>query len=48
MIDYIIKEPQIEENAPETIEKKEKGYKFPFLCSQIFGLEKNELFKNFL
>ena len=47
MIDYIIKEPQIEENAPETTEKKEKGYKFPFLCSQIFGLENNELFKFF-
>ena len=47
LIDYIIKEPEIDENAPETPENKDKGYKFPFICSQIFGLELEELLKYF-
>ena len=47
LIDYIIKEPEIDENAPETPENKDKGYKFPFVCSQIFGLELEELLKYF-
>ena len=47
LIDYIIKEPEIDEKAPETSENKDKGYKFPFVCSQIFGLELEELLKYF-
>ena len=47
LIDYIIKEPEIDENAPETQENKDKGYKFPFVCYQIFGLELEELLKYF-
>ena len=47
LLDYIIKEPEIDENAEETKENKDKGYKFPFLCSQIFGLQIEELYKFF-
>ena len=47
LINYIIKDPQINENEIETEESKNKGYKYPFLCSQIFGLEIDELFKYF-
>ena len=47
LLDYIIKEPEIDENAEETKENKDKGYKFPFLCSQIFGLQIEELYKYF-
>ena len=38
MLNYIIKEQE---------DEQEKGYKFPFLCSQIFGLEIDELMKYF-
>ena len=38
LIDYIIKEQEDEQN---------KGYKFPFLCSQIFGLEIEKIMKYF-
>ena len=39
LIDYIIKEPEVDE--------QEKGYKFPFLCSQIFGLELDKMIDHF-
>jgi hypothetical protein len=39
LLDYIIKEPEVDE--------QEKGYKFPFLCSQIFGLEIDKIMKYF-
>ena len=38
LLDYIIKEQE---------DEKEKGYKFPFLCSQIFGLEIDNIMKYF-
>ena len=38
LLDYIIKEQEDEQN---------KGYKFPFLCSQIFGLEIDKIMKYF-
>ena len=38
LLDYIIKEQEDEQN---------KGYKFPFLCSQIFGLEIDKIMKHF-
>ena len=38
LLDYIIKEQEDEQN---------KGYKFPFLCSQIFGLEIEKIMKYF-
>ena len=41
MIDYIIKEPSID------IEH-EKGYKFPWVCSQIFNLGNSHIMKYFL
>ena len=47
LIDYIIKEPEIDNKDIESKENIDKGYKFPFICSQIFGLENNELFKYF-
>ena len=47
LIDYIIKEPEINNEDIESKENKDKGYRFPFICSQIFGLEINELFKYF-
>ena len=47
MLDYIIKEPEIDENDEKTQENKDKGYKFPYLCSQIFGLQLDELYKYF-
>ena len=39
LIDYIIKMPEVDEH--------EKGYKFPFLCSQIFGLELDKMLNQF-
>ena len=39
LIDYIIKMPEVDEH--------EKGYKFPFLCSQIFGLEIDKMLNQF-
>jgi len=39
LIDYIIKMPEVDEH--------EKGYKFPFLCSQIFGLEIDKMLNLF-
>ena len=39
LVDYIIKEPEVDE--------QEKGYKFPFLCSQIFGLELDKMIEHF-
>ena len=39
LLDYIIKEPEVDE--------QEKGYKFPFLCSQIFGLELDKMIDHF-
>jgi len=39
LIDYIIKEPEVDE--------QEKGYKFPFICSQIFGLELDKMIDHF-
>ena len=39
LVDYIIKEPEVDE--------QEKGYKFPFLCSQIFGLELDKMIEPF-
>ena len=47
LITYIIKEPQIDDNEIESKESKNKIYKYPFLCSEIFKLEKNELLKYF-
>ena len=47
LLDYIIKEPEIDENAAKTQENKDKGYKFPFVSYQIFGLEINEIYKYF-
>ena len=38
LLDYIIKEQE---------DEKDKGYKFPFLCSQIFGLEIDKIMKYF-
>ena len=38
MLDYITK---------EQVDEINKGYKFPFLCSQIFGLEIEEIMKYF-
>ena len=38
LLDYIIKEQEDEQN---------KGYKFPFLCSQIFGLKIDKIMKHF-
>ena len=38
LLDYIIKEQEDEQN---------KGYKFPFLCSQIFGLEIDKIMNYF-
>ena len=38
MLNYIIK---------EQVDEQEKGYKFPFLCSQIFGLEIEDIMKYF-
>ena len=39
LLDYIIKEPEVDE--------QERGYKFPFLCSQIFGLELDKIMEPF-
>ena len=39
LLDYIIKEQEDEQN---------KGYKFPFLCSQIFGLEIDKIMNKFI
>ena len=36
LLDYIIKEQE---------DEQDKGYKFPFLCSQIFGLELDKIMK---
>ena len=47
LIDYIIKEPQIDSNNPNDASNKDKGYKFPFKCSQIFDLENKQIFKYF-
>ena len=47
LLDYIIKEPEINDINIESEEYNNKGYKFPFVCSQIFGLEIKELFKYF-
>ena len=47
LINYIIKEPEIDKNDIESKENKDKGYKFPFICSKIFGLEIEEIFKYF-
>ena len=47
LLNYIIKEPEIDENAAKTQENKDKGYKFPFVSYQIFGLEINEIYKYF-
>ena len=41
MIDYIIKEPPDDYN-------NDKGYKYPWLCSQIFELGNDEIMKYFL
>ncbi len=38
LLDYIIKEQE---------DEQDKGYKFPFLCSQIFGLELDKIMKYF-
>jgi hypothetical protein len=38
LLDYIIKEQE---------DEKDKGYKFPFVCSQIFGLELEKIMKYF-
>ena len=38
LLDYITKEQE---------DEKDKGYKFPFLCSQIFGLELEKIMKHF-
>ena len=47
LLDYIIKEPEVDENNMDNIENKDKGYKFPFISSQIFDLKKQELYKYF-
>ena len=47
LLDYIIKEPEIKEENLDTKENKEKGLKFPFICSQIFDLRIDELFQYF-
>ena len=39
LLDYIIKEP--------TEDSQNKGYKFPFICSQLFGLEEETLMNYF-
>ena len=39
LIDYTIKEPEVDE--------QERGYTFPFLCSQIFGLEIDKMIEHF-
>ena len=39
LIDYIIKEPEVDE--------QERGYKFPFISSQIFGLELDKMIDHF-
>ena len=39
LLDYTIKEPEVDE--------QERGYKFPFLCSQIFGLEIDKMIDHF-
>ena len=38
LLDYIIKEQE---------DEKDKGYRFPFICSQIFGLEIEKIMKYF-
>ena len=38
LLDYIIKEQE---------DEQDKGYKFPFICSQIFGLELDKIMKYF-
>ena len=38
LLTYIIKEQE---------DEQDKGYKFPFLCSQIFGLEIEKMMKYF-
>ena len=47
LLEYIIKEPIIDEKDIEKEENKNKGLKFPFKCSQIFALEIEEIFKYF-
>ena len=47
LLDYIIKEPEIKEENLDIKENKEKGLKFPFICSQIFDLRIDELFQYF-
>jgi len=47
LLDYIIKEPEIKEEDLDSKENREKGLKFPFLCSQIFDLRIDELFQYF-
>ena len=47
LLDYIIKEPEIKEKDLEIKENKDKGLKFPFICSQIFDLRIDELFQYF-
>ena len=41
MIDYIIKQPPLNSSH-------DKGYKFPWVCSQIFSIEDREFMKYFL
>ena len=47
LLDYIIKEPEIDEKNLDSNENKEKGYKFPFISSQIFEIKTQEIFKYF-
>ena len=47
LLDYIIKEPEIKEENLDIQENKDKGLKFPFICSQIFDLRIDELFQYF-
>ena len=47
LLDYIIKEPEIDEKNLDSSENKEKGYKFPFISSQIFEIKTQEIFKYF-
>ena len=47
LLEYMITEPEIEENVEETEEIIEKWRKFPFISSKIFELGKEEFFKYF-